>query len=185
MKAMSRFFTALLVTLLLESSVMAQIYQSVDDQGNPVFSDTPSAGSETVEVPAQNIADAPPPSTRAAESSLKPQPEQSSQQHKTEKYQAGTEITRDGSLQLMEECQKQREEHIAPLRDQAIEDCITKKQGDREYCERYNRTFGDPTRIGRVGMTTGMFWELPICQKAVAAEQYFKLNPGSRTYSLP
>jgi uncharacterized protein DUF4124 len=185
MRAISRFFTAILVTLLLESSVMAQIYESVDDQGNPVFSDTPSTGSEKVELPAQNIADAPPPSTRAAESPLKPQTEQSSHQHKTEKYQAGTEITREGSLQLMEECQKQREEHIAPLRDQAIEDCVTKKQGDRGYCERFNRTFGDPTRHGRVGVTPGMFWDLPICQKADAAEQYFKSNPGSRTYSLP
>ena len=53
------------------------------------------------------------------------------------------EITPEGALELMEECQKQREENIAPLRDQAIEDCVAKKGRDREYCESFNRTFGN------------------------------------------
>jgi hypothetical protein len=42
----------------------AQVYQSTDEQGNPVFSDSPTPGSEAVEVPEPNLGDAvevPPP----------------------------------------------------------------------------------------------------------------------------
>ena len=95
------------------------------------------------------------------------------------------EITRDGALELMEECQKQREENIAPLREQAIEDCVTKQRRDREYCERFNRTFGNARPRAGGGMIPGMFWELPVCQQAVAAERYFRMNPSRRVYTLP
>ena len=176
--------SVLLVTLLLESGVMAQIYETADDQGNPVFSDTPSAGSEEVELPAENIADAPPPSTRPAEVASKSQPEQGAQQRKTAEYQAGKEITHDGASELMEECQKQREENIAPLREQAIEDCVTRRGRDREHCESYNRTFGNERRRGDGTMISGLFWYLPVCEKAVAAERYFRMNPSSRSYSF-
>lgn len=101
MKAMSRFFSVVLITMLLESGAIAQIYQTVDDQGNPVFSDTPSAGSDEVELPAANTADAPPPSTHPAEETPKSQPEKGAQQRKTAKYQAGQKITRDGALEIM------------------------------------------------------------------------------------
>jgi len=185
MKAISRFSSVLLVTLLLESGVMAQIYETSDDQGNSVFSDTPSAGSEEVELPSENIADAPPPSTRPAEVASKSQPEQGAQQHKTAEYQAGEEITHDGVSELMEECQKQREGNIAPLREQAIEDCVTNRGRDRQYCERFNRTFGNARPSASGGMIPGMFWEIPVCEQAVAAEEYFKKNPSRRVYTLP
>jgi hypothetical protein len=93
------------------------------------------------------------------------------------------EITPDGALKLMEECQKQREKNIAPLREQAVEDCVANRGRDREYCESYNRTFGNATPRAGGGMVPGMFWELPVCEEAVAAEKYFKMNPGSRTYN--
>jgi hypothetical protein len=67
------------------------------------------------------------------------------------------DITRDGALELMGECQKQRQENIAPQREQAIEDCITR----------------------------GLFWELPVCQQASAAEQFFRMNPSRQVYSSP
>lgn len=185
MKAISRFSSVILVTLLLESGVMAQIYETVDDQGNPVFSDTPSPGSEEVELPAENIADAPPPSKRPAEVAPKSQPEQGAQQRKTGKDRVGEEITRDGALELMEECQKQREENIAPLREQAIEDCVTNRGRDREHCESFNRTFGNARPRAGGGMVPGMFWGLPVCEKAVAAERYFRMNPSRRVYTLP
>ena len=95
------------------------------------------------------------------------------------------EITRDEALELMEECQKQREENIAPLREQAIEDCVTNRRRDREYCERFNRTFGNARPRAGGGMTRGMFWELPDCQDAFAAEQFFRMNPGRQVYTLP
>ena len=95
------------------------------------------------------------------------------------------EITRDDALELMEECQRQREENIAPLRDQAIEDCVTNRRRDREHCESFNRTFGNARPRGNGTMIPGMFWHLPVCENAVAAEQYFRMNPSSRVYKLP
>lgn len=187
MKTIGRFSSVILFTLLLASGAMAQVYKTVDDQGNPVFSDTQSAGAKEVELPTENIADAPPPSTRPAEVAPKPQPqpEQGAPQRKAGKDQVDEKITRDGTVELMEECQKQRQEQIAPLREQAIEDCVTRKGRSREHCESYNRTFGnaryreDGTRIA------GMFWYLPVCADALAAEKYFRMNPGSQSYSLP
>jgi hypothetical protein len=100
-------------------------------------------------------------------------------------FAAAEEITRDDALELMEACQKQREENIAPLREQAIENCVTKQRRDREYCESYNRTFGNARPRGNGTMVPGMFWGLPVCETAVAAERYFRMNPSSRVYKLP
>ncbi|MEH6590950.1 MAG: hypothetical protein V7746_11860 [Halioglobus sp.] len=94
-------------------------------------------------------------------------------------------ITPDGAVELMGECQAQREESIAPLREQAITDCVANKGRDQAYCESYNRTFGNARPRAGGGMIPGMFWDLPVCEKAVAAERYFRMNPGSRSYNLP
>jgi hypothetical protein len=98
---------------------------------------------------------------------------------------AARDITREGALALTEECQVQREENIAPLRAQAIEDCVTIRRRDREYCERFNRTFGNPRPNANGGMTRGLFWELPVCQQASAAERFFRINPSRQVYSSP
>ena len=183
MKPICKFYSVILLTLLLASGVKAQIYETVDDQGNPVFSDTPSQGAKEVELPTENIADAPPPSTRPAEVAPKPQPDQGAPQRKTGKDQVDEEITRDGAVELMEECQKQRQEQIAPLREDAIEDCVTRRGRDREYCESYNRTFGNERYRPDGTFIAGMFWYLPVCEKAVAAQRYFRMNPSSRSYN--
>ena len=99
-------------------------------------------------------------------------------------FATAKEITREDASELMVECQKQREENIAPLREQAIEDCVTKQRRDREYCERFNRTFGNARPRAGGGMIRGMFWELPVCEQAVSAEQYFRMNPSRRVYTL-
>jgi hypothetical protein len=57
---------SLLFLLLLGSSctAFAQVYQSTDEEGNPSFSDTPSAGSTEIKIPETNTGDAvkvPPP----------------------------------------------------------------------------------------------------------------------------
>jgi hypothetical protein len=100
-------------------------------------------------------------------------------------FDAAREITREDASELMVECQKQREENIAPLREQAIEDCVTKQRRDREYCERFNRTFGNARPRAGGGMIPGMFWELPDCQNAFAAQRYFRMNPSRQVFSLP
>jgi hypothetical protein len=100
-------------------------------------------------------------------------------------FTAAREITRDQGLELMDECQRQREEHIAPLREQAIEECITERRRDRAYCQRYYRDYGEAMPNVGGGMRPGMFWDLPVCEDAYAAERYFKMNPGRRTFELP
>ena len=92
------------------------------------------------------------------------------------------EITRQGAEQLLQECQHQRQQQIAPLKQQEIEGCINNGRGDREYCERYNRDFGEGSAGG---VPRGMFWNLPECEAWWAADKYFKVNPGSKTYTRP
>ena len=46
------------VALALSWGVQAEIYESTNAQGNPVFTDTPTAGAEQVDLPQENIADA-------------------------------------------------------------------------------------------------------------------------------
>ena len=46
------------------AAAQAQIYESKDKSGAPVFSDTPSPGSKDVTLPAPNISDAPMPSVQ-------------------------------------------------------------------------------------------------------------------------
>ena len=90
------------------------------------------------------------------------------------------EVSADEAVALMEECQRQRQENIAPLREEAIETCMTERGDDRETCERRNRNYGERTHGGR---QAGLFWDLPACEKAVAAERYFRMNPGQKTFT--
>jgi hypothetical protein len=92
------------------------------------------------------------------------------------------EITRQGAEALMQQCQSERQENIAPLKAQAIDDCINKQRRDREHCEQHNRNYGERTAGGRL---PGMFWGLPVCENAVAAEKYFRMNPGRQVYAVP
>ena len=58
--AVSRWILAGLVGLVLQVTASAQIYESKDAEGVPQFSDRPTAGAEVVDLPATNLADAPP-----------------------------------------------------------------------------------------------------------------------------
>jgi hypothetical protein len=89
------------------------------------------------------------------------------------------EISRAQAEELLQQCQAQRQENIAPLKQEAIEDCVTKSR-DRDYCERFNSNYGERTVTGA---QRGMFWELPVCVQAINAEIYFKKYPGRQVYS--
>ena len=60
---------ACMLAMALSTAVRAEIYESKDSEGKPVFTDTPTAGAEKVVLPQENIADAVevPPEARAAE----------------------------------------------------------------------------------------------------------------------
>ena len=97
---------------------------------------------------------------------------------------AADKVDREGAEALMAHCQQQRAQHIAPLKEQAIEDCLARNMQDREACERRHRHFGERQQGG---MQVGMFWDLPDCQQATAAERYFRMYPGRNrnTFELP
>ena len=88
-------------------------------------------------------------------------------------------LSRDQAAQLMAQCQQERAEKIAPLKAEAVENCVARRTNDRETCERRNRNFGERSNVGAA---TGMFWDLPACQQALEADQFFKRNPGAQAF---
>jgi hypothetical protein len=70
MKFSMTSLTCILV-MALSGAVRAEVYKSKDAEGSPVFTDTPAAGAEKVDLPQENIADAVkvPPGAEAAEAS--------------------------------------------------------------------------------------------------------------------
>ena len=98
-------------------------------------------------------------------------------------YALTENISRDSVDKLISECQKARNQKIAPLKAQAIDDCINKKRKDPEYCERFYRNYGERTHLASGGTRPGMFWNLPECEKALSAEKYFKMYPASDVYT--
>lgn len=93
------------------------------------------------------------------------------------------EISAEQAPGLMEECQQQRQQQIAPLKAQAIDDCINVQRKDEAYCERFNATYGQGGTTASGGRRPGMFWDLPICEEAMAAKRYFRQNPDRRTFN--
>ena len=92
------------------------------------------------------------------------------------------EIRREDADAAMGECESERQRRIEPLRQEEIDRCVEQRRGDREYCERFNRDFGEVIHTPN-GVMPGLFWELPICERAVQAERHFRMNPRSQVYN--
>lgn len=60
MRRLARVFS-IVVAVLFCAVAQAEIYETRDAKGNPVFSDTPTEGAKEVELQQKNIADAPQP----------------------------------------------------------------------------------------------------------------------------
>jgi hypothetical protein len=77
-----------------------------------------------------------------------------------------TEEDRDATLARLDAaCEAARQEKLAPLRLQYVEECIDKKERpDRQSCERFYADFGN-----RSGNRAPLFYDLPEC---VAAHDY-------------
>ena len=74
------------------------------------------------------------------------------------------------------ECEQEREERLAPLREQEIEDCVGNRSS-REDCERKYRDFGSSGRTVTGGYRARMYDQLPSCiaaREAEAAEEAAK-----------
>ena len=57
--------------LATSNTAFAHVYQSTDADGNTVFSDTPTPGSQEIQIPETNLSDA----VKVPEPILKPEPE--------------------------------------------------------------------------------------------------------------
>jgi len=93
------------------------------------------------------------------------------------------EITRDGAEMLLEKCMEQREELLAPEREEAVEWCIEKRRRSREYCESYHRTYGARRYRANGTWAPALYMDLPDCVKALEAQRYFRMNPSRGTYT--
>ena len=87
-------------------------------------------------------------------------------------------ITREQSERLMAQCHAEREEKLAPLREQAVQNCLNRNMSDRETCERRNENYGNRRNNG----SPGLFWDLPSCEQGMRAERFFRQNPRAQEY---
>jgi hypothetical protein len=74
------------------------------------------------------------------------------------------------------QCEQEREERLAPLREQEIENCV-KNRSSREDCERKYQDFGNSGRTVTGSYRARMFDDLPSCiaaREAEAAEEAAK-----------
>lgn len=91
-------------------------------------------------------------------------------------------ISEANSLQALErQCENTREWLIAPLRQDAINQCIADRASGnrgsrnsrdaREYCERFYADFGQGGRTQSGGFRQRMFHDIPECQAFYDAER--------------
>ena len=82
--------------------------------------------------------------------------------------------------QLERQCEDAREKLIAPLRQEAIEQCIADRMGNRssrssrdarEHCERFYQDFGNGGTTQSGGFRQRMFHEIPECLEYYEAQQ--------------
>ena len=89
----------------------------------------------------------------------------------------------DGSLyELQRRCEAARESKIAPLREAAIEDCVSRPRTSRtrEDCERMNKDFGGGGGTLDGGFRPSMFMDLPECVEYVEARDRQEGSRSSR-----
>lgn len=89
----------------------------------------------------------------------------------------------DLSLEEMERrCQDARERNIAPLRQAAIEECVSRRRNSRtrEHCERLYEGFGQGGGTVNGGVRAGMFIDLPECVEYFEAQDRQRNRRRSR-----
>lgn len=82
-------------------------------------------------------------------------------------------VCADADLEkLRQQCQEAREARIAPLREKAIEDCLSERRSTRtrEDCERIYSDFGEAGATAGGGFRQAMFSDLPECVAYVEAK---------------
>ena len=74
--------------------------------------------------------------------------------------------------QLRQRCEAAREVKLAPLREQAIQDCVSRPRStrNRAQCEEFYRDFGQGGGTVGGGFRAPMFIEVPECQEYFAEQ---------------
>jgi hypothetical protein len=74
--------------------------------------------------------------------------------------------------QLRQRCEAAREVQLAPLREQAIQDCVSRPRStrNRAQCEEFYRDFGQGGGTVGGGFRAPMFIEVPECQEYFAEQ---------------
>lgn len=73
------------------------------------------------------------------------------------------------AAQLRLQCEEERQQKLAPLRKEQIEECMV-KSNSRENCDQKYRDFGNAGRTATGGLRPRMFDDLPACVAAREAE---------------
>ena len=85
--------------------------------------------------------------------------------------------------QLQQRCEQAREAKIAPLRQEAIEECVARESRRRdvqEHCERFYSDFGQGGRTASGHFRQPMFNDLPECVEYREAEAQSRESSRSR-----
>jgi hypothetical protein len=94
---------------------------------------------------------------------------------------AGTAMARHLTEQqvkaLEATCENAREARLAPLREQAIKDCIAQPRSDPGFCREHFKDFGAARRLASGAVNPRMFHNIPECAAADEARQHFGLYP--------
>jgi hypothetical protein len=74
-------------------------------------------------------------------------------------------------VELDNACEAQRQIKLAPMREQAITECVGVEGKEQDYCERFYRDFGE-----RSGDRPAMFYDLPECVDAFEHQKNRQLH---------
>lgn len=93
-------------------------------------------------------------------------------------YVLAETISRSQADTLMAECQEFRKQEIEPLKAIEIDKCINEQGKEADYCTRFYNGYGETHTDPNGHLQIGLFWDSPICDKALSIEKYFKMYPG-------
>lgn len=81
-------------------------------------------------------------------------------------------LTRAEVDAMVAQCEQMRQEKLAPVREEKIQQCIESGEREPDRCRRYYATYGEVRHVGGVPRP-GMFSDLPECQNAYNAQREF------------
>jgi predicted glycoside hydrolase/deacetylase ChbG (UPF0249 family) len=95
---------------------------------------------------------------------------------------SGGALAAEPSLELLRQsCEAAREVQLAPLREQAIQDCVSRPRStrNRAQCEEFYRDFGQGGGTVGGGFRAPMFIDVPECQEYFAEQDRQNSARGS------